>query len=199
MDNFAKIIDFAAKYAWAAFVMVAFVLFVPDDAAKQLGIEQIKSNYKGYLWLTLIFTGTLSLGATLSYLDKKVFSVWMQDHREKKKQKAKQRQRIDVLVARLNSLNDRELLWIKCCLFFNEQSLTAKLDDVTAQSLSNKGIVFHGSGNMLNLPFHIPDDVWAYLQSNAHIYLSVEEINDPQFSGLLEDFKRSLYRNHWMG
>jgi hypothetical protein len=99
---------------------------------------------------------------------------------------------------RLNSLNDRELLWIKYCLFHNEQTLSAKLDDVTAQSLVNKGIVSQGSGSMLNLPFHIPDDVWAYLQLHEHLFLSEEEANDPKFGKLLESFRKSLYPSHWM-
>jgi hypothetical protein len=81
MEPFTKILEFAAKYAWAVFVLAAFVLFMPDDAATQLGIEPIKTSYKGYFWLTLVFTGTLSLGAAFSYLDRKVFDGWLQDRR----------------------------------------------------------------------------------------------------------------------
>lgn len=197
MEAISKIFEFAAKYAWAVFVMAAFVLFVPEDAGKQLGLEQIKAAYKGYFWLILVFTGTLSVGAILSYLDKKVLDGWLEERRAEKKRKAKKQQRLDAVALRLNSLNKREVLWIKYCLFHNVQTLSAKMDDVTAQSLLNKDILSQGSGSMLNLPFHIPDDVWSYLQENEHLFLSEEEVNDPRVAKLLDDFRKSLYPSHW--
>jgi hypothetical protein len=62
MESLSKVLELAAKYAWAVLVMTAFVLFVPDDAAKQLGIVAIKTAYKGYFWLVLVFTGALLIG-----------------------------------------------------------------------------------------------------------------------------------------
>ena len=38
MESLGKILEFVGKYSWAVFVMVAFVLLVPDDGAKQLGL-----------------------------------------------------------------------------------------------------------------------------------------------------------------
>jgi len=197
-DAITKVLETAAKYAWAVFVMVAFVLFVPDDASRQLGIDAINTQYKGYFWLTLVFTGTLSLGTVFSYLDKKVLDGWLEERRAKKKRSAKRAERQNAIALRLNSLDDRELFWIKYCLFHNVQTLSARMDDVTAQSLLNKGILSQGSGSMLNLPFHIPDDVWAYLQENHLLFLSKEEIDDPRFEKHLESFRKSLYPSHWM-
>lgn len=197
-ETFSNILESAAKYAWAVFVMAAFVLFVPDDAAKQLGIEGIKTEYKGYFWLILVFTGTLTLGAVFSYLDKKVLDGWLEERRAEKKRIAKRVERQNAIALRLNSLDDRELLWIKYCLFHNVQTLSAKMDDVTAQSLLNKGILSQGSGSMLNLPFHIPDEVWTYLQENHFLFLSKEETDDPRFEKYLESFRKSLYPSHWM-
>ena len=197
-DALTKVLETAAKYAWAVFVLAAFVLLVPDDAAKQLGIDVIKGQYKGYFWLTLVFTGTLTLGAIFSYLDKKILGGWLEERRTAKKQSARRAERQNAIVLRLNSLDDRELLWIKYCLFHNVQTLSAKLDDVTAQSLLNKGILSQGSGSMLNLPFHIPDEVWAYLQENHLLFLSKEEIDDPRFEKYLVGFRKSLYPSHWM-
>lgn len=197
-ETLSKILETAAKYAWAVFVMAAFVLFVPDDAAKQLGIDGIKAEYKGYFWLTLVFTGTLTLGAVLSYINKKVLDGWLEERRFKKKRSAKRAERLNAIALRLNSLDDREVLWIKYCLFHNVQTLSAKMDDVTAQSLLNKRILSQGSGNMLNLPFHIPDEVWTYLQESRFLFLSAEETNDPRFEKDLESFRKSLYPSHWM-
>lgn len=197
-ETFSNILESAAKYAWAAFIMTAFVLFVPDDAAKQLGIEGIKAEYKGYFWLVLVFTGTLALGAVFSYLNKKVLDGWLEERRAEKKRSAKRAERQNAIALRLNSLDDREFLWIKYCLFHNVQTLSAKMDDVTAQSLLNKGILTQGSGSMLNLPFHIPDEVWTYLQENHFLFLSKEETDDLRFEKYLENFRKSLYPSHWM-
>jgi len=197
-ETLSKVLESAAKYAWAVFVMAAFVLFVPDDAAKQLGIDGIKAEYKGYFWLTLVFTGTLTLGAVFSYVNKKVLDGWLEDRRSEKKRSAKRAERLNAIALRLNSLDDRELFWIKYCLFHNVQTLSAKMDDVTAQSLLNKSILSQGSGSMLNLPFHIPDEVWTYLQENHFLFLSEEEANDPRFEKHLENFRKSLYPSHWM-
>lgn len=197
-ETLSKVFESAAKYAWAVFVMAAFVLFVPDDAAMQLGIDRIKAEYKGYFWLTLVFTGTLTLSAVLSYFNKKVLDGWLEERRSEKKRNAEKAERLNAIALRLSSLDDRELLWIKYCLFHNVQTLSAKMDDVTAQSLLNKSILSQGSGSMLNLPYHIPDDVWRYLQENHFLFLSEEETNDPRFEKYLESFRKSLYPSHWM-
>ena len=198
MEALSKILVFVARYAWAVFVMIAFVLFVPDDALKQLGLEQIKATYKGYFWLVLIFTGTLSVGAVFSYLDKKVFDGWLEQRRAEKRRNKERDERLSAIEKRLNSLDDRELIWIKYCLFHNVQTLSAKMDDVTAQSLLNKKILSRGSGSILDLPFHIPDEVWEYLQQNHYKFLNDEETNDPQFENMLESFRKSLHPSHWM-
>jgi hypothetical protein len=178
-------------------VLAAFVLFVPEDAAKKLGIDRIKTEYKGYFWLTFVFTSTLTLSAVFSYFNKKVLDGWLEERLSEKRRNAMKAYRLNAIALRLNSLDDREFLWIKYCLYYNFQTLSAKQDDVTAQSLLNKGILSQGSGSILNLPFHVPDDVWIYLQENKFHFLSKEEDNDPRFKKYLEDFRKSLYPSHW--
>jgi hypothetical protein len=97
----------------------------------------------------------------------------------------------------LNSLDGREQLWIKYCLRNNVQTLTARLDDPTAQSLVNKHILSQGSGSMLNLPFHIPDDVWRLLTEERPSFLTDEEISDPRFQRALDEFQSSLHPRLW--
>ena len=62
MESLSKFLDLAAKYAWAVLVVTAFVLFVPDDVVKKMGLESIKTDYKGYFWLVLVFSGVLVAG-----------------------------------------------------------------------------------------------------------------------------------------
>jgi len=49
---------------------------------------------------------------------------------------------------------------------------------------------------MLNLPFHIPDDVCELLITERSAFLSEQEANDPRFHRLLDEFHRSV-RTHW--
>ncbi len=180
MEALSKILEFSAKYAWAVFVMVAFVLFVPEDALKQLGLEHMAAQYKGYFWLALVFTGTLSVGAVFTYLDKKVFNDLLIQRKAQKKKQKKRKEYLEVIRTRLNALDDRELAWIKYSLFFNVQTLSAELTDITAQSLVNKGIVSQGSGSLFNCGYHIPNEVWEYLLQHRHDFLSDDEVNNPK-------------------
>jgi hypothetical protein len=192
MESLGKILEFVGKYSWAVFVMVAFVLFVPDDGAKQLGLYDVRTSYKGYWWLALVLTGALWMGTIVSYLDKRLFDGWLERRRTEKSREAERLRRIENIRLRLNSLDNREQLWIKYCLFHNVQTLSARLDDHTAQSLVNKNILSQGSGSMLNLPFHFRDDVWKLLTEEKTSFLSEQEINDPRFPPILEKFRNSM-------
>src|SRR3972149_4465083 len=132
MESLGKILEFVGKYSWAVFVMTAFVLFVPDDGAKQLGLYDVRTTYKGFWWLALVLTGALWIGAVFSYLDKKVFDGWLERRRSEKQRDLDGVRRIENVRLRLNSLDTREQLWIKYCLLNNIQTLTARLDDHTA-------------------------------------------------------------------
>lgn len=63
MESLGKLLELAEKSAWAILAMAAFVLFVPDDTAKQVGIVDIRTTYKGYFWLALVFSGSLLIGS----------------------------------------------------------------------------------------------------------------------------------------
>jgi len=197
MESVAKVLEFVGKYSWAVFVMVAFVLFIPDDAAKQIGIQDVRTTYKGFWWLALILTGAIWVGAAFTYVDKRLLDGWLQRRRSERQRETERIRRFEAIRLRLNSLDQREQLWIKYCLFNNVQTLSAKLDDPTAQSLVNKRILSQGSGSMLNLPFHIPDDVWELLITERSAFLSEQEANDPRFHRLLDEFHRSLRPHRW--
>jgi hypothetical protein len=192
MESLAKVLDFLGKYSWAVLVAVGFVLFIPADAASQIGLDALRTAYKGPLWILLVLSATVWLGAIFRYFDKKLFDNWLTHRTEEKRQEKNRAQFVQNLGLRLNSLDPRELMWIKYCLYYNVQSLAAELSNGTAQSLKNKGIVSQGSGSVLGLPFHIPDDVWRYLREHAREFLSDEERNDSGLPLQLESFRQSL-------
>jgi hypothetical protein len=132
------------------------------------------------------------LGAVFRYLDKKLFDDWLTRRAKERQRERTRAQFVEKLGLRLNSLDPSERMWIKYCLYYNVQSLAAELTNQTAQSLNNKGIVTRGSGSILGLPFHFPDDVWRYLLDHSDEFLSEEERRDPTLSRELERFRKSL-------
>lgn len=196
MEALSKILDFIGKYAWAVFVTTCFVLFVPDDAARQIGLSELREQFKGALWILLVLTAVVSLGALLQYIDRRVLDGWLDSRRKEKARQKQQQEVIEALSLRLSSLDLNERMWIKYCLFHNTQTLSAERTNRTAQSLNRKGIVEEGPGHILDLPFHIPDQVWRYLLAHKQELLPEVERKDRRFPDALERFRKSLWANY---
>ena len=215
MESFAKVLEFLGKYAWAVCVTICFLLFLPDDAAQQIGVAELRTSFKGPLWIALILTTVLAIGSLLQYLDRRVIDGWFKSRREAKTKAEQQRQdaeaqavaerrksderaavqraAFDALVLRLQSLDLNERMWIKYCLFHNVQTISAERGNRTARSLDHKGIVEEGSGHVLDLPFHIPDRVWMHLLEHKDEFLPEAERTDKRFPVALENFRKSLW------
>lgn len=144
----------------------------------------------------MVLTGALWLSAIFRYFDAKILDGWLSRRRKDKERATKKQKHLQDLARRLNALNARERMWITYCLYWNQQSLSAELHNATAQSLFNKQIVTQGSGSMLNLPFHFPDDVWLMLLEKRSEFVPEDEIADEkirkQFERDLEQFRKSL-------
>jgi len=193
MEHLAKILEFLGKFSWAVMIAAAFLLFIPDDAAKQIGLIEVRDSYKGLWWLVMVVAAAIWIGAIFSYLDRRLLDGWMKDRAARREAEAKRSKRLEDLRLRLNSLDEDEQMWIKYCLFHNVQTLYGELTNNTAQSLVFKNIVSQGSGHMLTLPFHLRDDVWRYLLDNADDFLSQEERTNPSMPKTLEAFRKSLF------
>ncbi len=167
MEAISKIVEFIGKYAWAVFVTTCFVLFIPEEAAKQLGLRLFREHFKGGLWILLVLTWVVSIGVVFQYIDRRILDRWLESRRRDRDRQKKDQKAIEALEFRLNSLDANEKLWIEYCLFHNTQTLSAERGNGTAQSLNYKNIVEEGTGNILDLPFHIPDRVWRYLLDHS--------------------------------
>jgi hypothetical protein len=218
MESLAKILDFIGKYAWAVCLTIAFVLFVPTDAARDIGILELRIAFKGPLWIAFVLTAVIAIGSAFQYFDSRIVEDWLKHKREtrlqavanerdahERREKAVQereqaeaadRRAAEVLTLRLRSLDLNESMWIKYCLFHNVQTLSGERGNRTAQSLRHKGILEEGSGHILDLPFHFPDAVWQYLLSHKEDFLPDAERNDKRFPGALENFRKSLWANY---
>ena len=138
MESLAKILEFIGKYAWAVFLTVAFVLFTPADWAKEIGIMELRTTAKISLWITLVFTAVLVLSAAFQYfwrcikswfnqrkdsraqelaLEKEVNQKHEEAERQREHEAAAEKQALEVIKLRLQSLYQYECMWIKYCLF----------------------------------------------------------------------------------
>jgi hypothetical protein len=46
---------------------------------------------------------------------------------------------------------------------------------------------------MMDLPFHIPDDVWKYLKEYESVFLSEEDKQNPRLERLLHEFREGRH------
>jgi hypothetical protein len=204
MESLAKILEFVGKYAWAVCITTAFLLFIPQDAAEQVGVFEIRTAYKGLLWIIFILTLVLTIGAVLQYIDRRIFDGWLKrrhdartraesKQREVEIQAANELKELDAIAFRLQSLDRGEKMWLKYCLYHNVQTLSAQRADRIAQSLCHKGIVEEGTGSILDLPFHFPDRIWKYLIEHKQEFLLESEMKDSHFPDVLNQFRKSLW------
>jgi hypothetical protein len=194
----SKILDLIERYAWVAFITAGFVLFVPDDAARQVGILGFRRSYKGICWLVFVLAFAVSMVAAFRYLSRRIFDEWLRGRREARELEQARHNIRESLALRLRSLDPREQMWIKCCLFYNVQTLSATATNSTANSLHDKGIVDQGTGHVESgaghastLAFHLPDQVWRYLLEYKDEFLPVHQ-RTKAFHEQLLAFRRSL-------
>jgi hypothetical protein len=182
IESITKILDSLAKYSWGMIVVSSFILFVPDEQARKIGIIDMREAYKGYLWACLVFAGAIWVSTISSKISK-----WIASKYDKRKRR-------EVIIKRLYALNLEEKMWIAYCLLHNVQTLHATQVNSTANSLMNKGIVAGGSGSILSLPFTIVDHVWLYLTEHRDVFLAPEITNNQDYLAEIEEFGRGLTR-----
>jgi hypothetical protein len=182
IESLAKILDSLAKYSWGMIVVCSFILFVPDEQARKIGIIDIRETYKGYLWVGLVFAAAIWISSISSKINR-----WIVNKYDKRKRR-------EVIIKRLYALNLEEKMWIAYCLHHNVQTLHATQVNSTANSLMNKGIVAGGSGSILSLPFTIVDYVWLYLTEHRDVFLPQGIADNQEFLAEIEEFGRGLTR-----
>lgn len=173
-------------------VAAGFVLFMPDDPARQIGISEIREEYKGIWWIGFVLAAAIWSRKAFLYINGKA-SLWLEHRGREATRNQKALLRREQIERRLDSLDKIEQLWIQYCLYHNVQTLSAFSRDRVANSLCNKGILTSGSGSAMDLPFHIPDEVWEHLKENKHRYLLEADHENPRFEHLLVAFKQARH------
>jgi hypothetical protein len=164
------IFNLIGKFSAAFLIFTFSLLFLPPQIADESVLQMVRNTYRTELWIGLLFSASLFL----SYVGKSVWNFIVQQigaYINDKKQKKKRSEGLQRILERLKSLDQRELLWIQYCLHNNQQTISCAYTDRTANSLENKGILSHGSGSALNLPYTIKDEVWAYLKTHQSEFI----------------------------
>ncbi len=191
MDALAKVLKLTLRYAWVVFIATCILLFAPNDAARQIGIYELRQMFGTFLFALMALTGAVSLRAVF-HADRDTFAKWLKQGQDLWMRKGQERKAREALALRLRSLDHEEMMWIKYCLYHNTQTLTAECTNRIAQSLYRKGIVEEGSGHILDLPFYIPKHVWRYLLEHKAEFILEAEMNDEHFPTALDNFRKAL-------
>lgn len=181
------IFSLVGKFSSAFVIFTGVVLFAPEEAAKAMAIDAFRSDNSTVLWLVFL----LSLSMLLSYAGKE---LWSWGHPLISNWWAK-RKRLNVLLLRLDSLSDREKLWITCCLYANRQTMNAPITAQPPSALMSKSLLIAGDGHAMDMSFTIPDDIWKHLQTVKSNYIP-NELSDrdrKQLEAELQSYRRSLH------
>lgn len=186
------IFNLAGKFSAAFLLFTGALLFLPSQIVDESVLQSIRNTYKTELWIGLIFSSSLFL----SYVIKAASSIVFQQisiYFSNKKQEKKRSDGLKKVLDRLKSLDQRETLWIQYCLHNNQQTISCAYTDRTANSLENKGILSHGSGSALSLPYTIRDEVWAHLKANQSEFIpELEQKQKNEFERTLRGFVDSF-------
>ena len=82
IESIVKILDSLAKYSWGMTIVCLFILFVPDEQAKKIGLIDIRETYKGYMWACLVFAAAIwvsSISSKLSVCSTLSLARWVND------------------------------------------------------------------------------------------------------------------------
>lgn len=192
MKWIGNLLEFLAKQALALWVVLLFLLNVPEQTASDLGLSVLRQTYRGYLWLGFIFTSVLVFRNVFLFGHQKLFEPWAKRRRERAQHTEIKRLRAKTISDRLSSLSEEERMWMICCLAGNQQTLIASLANPTAQSLVQKGLASAANGNILRLPYSLSDDVWDYLKEHEVDFLDRSKISDLDLRAKIAKFRKSL-------
>ncbi len=192
MDALAKALERIVKYAWGVFAAACVVLFLPDGTARDIGLYDFRLNANDFLWTLVALAAAFALAPVLADARQNAIVQWLKGWQDRKMRRAYRRKRREALALALSGLNAGERMWIKYCLYHNTRTLTAECNHPIAQELYRKGIIEEGSGHILDLPFHIPTDVWHYLLAHKRDFIAEHDMRDESLRALLETFRKSL-------
>lgn len=212
--DLGAILETVAKYAFAAALASAAVLFLPEPIIQNMGLAGLREAYRGFWWLVLIFCSLLSAQIALKHLwgvaqtalsargqRRRVREADERAHREEelRLQRAKEEEalaadrRRRMIDARLSGLSPGEREVVTFCLLRGQQSVTSYIGYAPVDGLVTKELLLQGRGTLMDLTHIFPDDVWSMLLERSKEFLADEPIVKKVSSEAYERFMRRPY------
>lgn len=152
-DYFRKI---PAAFLVAIVSVLGLILFLPDETAKTLAVDEFRENYR-------VFIGPAFL-LTVSFLIARLFMLLKQGHVERQNLKAKQKI--------LHQLTPAEKGYLIRYVEGQQNTINVGMDDGIMSGLAAKRITYRASnmGDLLNgFAFNLQPWAREYLEVNPHL------------------------------
>jgi len=184
--------SFFERNAWILTAVLASVLFMPAEPARQIGLAPMREQYQGYLWIAFLLAGLFTIAGLLKYIDQRLVG-WQAARQDAAKERKAKARLEETLRLRLGSLNDREHGLVMLCLFDGCQSYSAKAGHAASESLAGKGLVRRRGGTPFDVAYHFTDEAWGYLLRHRDGFLPEEQRNDPSVLHAVESVRQTLH------
>lgn len=190
-DTVIRATELAAKYSFAATISAAFILFVPDPAAAQLGLLDLRSHHLGWLWIAFVGSGSLFLSAMAPKATSAISTKLARRAEEKKREKDRQ-DKLERFRVRLESLNAQELFWVQYCIYSGQRTLFGEAYNPVAMALKAKGLLHPGAGTVWKVPYTFNDEAWQVIQESADTLLPPNIADTADFKRKAQGYEDSL-------
>jgi hypothetical protein len=191
IESLIKVIELGSKYSWAFAVAIAFVLFVPESAAAQLGILPIRAQFLGPLWIGLVGSLALFTSGLGPILQSSIRGLLARRAEAQKIAEAKQERRV-LMLNRLRSLSPEELMWFQYCLYYGQQTIFGEAHHPLAFALVSKKMLVMGGGDVWRVSYTLTDETWNLAKEITDELLPPEMREKNDFEQDLAVFARSI-------
>ncbi len=160
MDKLTGFTDYFRRIPAAFLVAIVsvlwLILFLPEETAKTLAVDQFRGKYRLFLGPAFLLTA--------SFLVARLFMFFMQGHTERRNLKASQEG--------LHQVTPEEKGYLVPYINGKRNTINVGLDDGIMGGLEAKGITYRASkmGDLLNgFPFNLQPWARSYLEENPHL------------------------------
>jgi hypothetical protein len=178
--DWLKVIQLKPRFLFGLWLLGALILFLPGGIADQLGVTEIRKNFRGWIGL-----GTLA-----------AFAFWWVQLIPRFQAKRGAKHFRERAFRSLASLSAEEWLLVAYCLNRGQQTITLEIGHRAAGALTAKGIFVMASGanNSLAWPYTMPSFLWDELRKNPQIIFNGIDSNDARLEAKFAEIERHIRR-----
>ena len=160
MDNWTGLADYIRKipavFLVAILSVLALIIFMPEQQAKMLAVDEFRGQFRVYLGPAFLLT--------VSFCVARIFTFLMQAHNQRKALKQRQQ--------RLNQLTPEEKGYLIPYIHEQQNSIHVGMDDGVMAGLRSKGITYLAAnmGDLINgFAFNLQPWAREHLEKNPQL------------------------------